>query len=657
MTEVRLTINGASVSADVEPRTHLADFLREQRLLTGTHIGCEHGVCGACTVKLDGAPVRSCITFAVACDGAAVQTVEGFEQDEVMADLRAAFTAEHALQCGYCTPGMLITAHDIVTRLPDADDARVREELSGNLCRCTGYQGIVCAIRSVLDTRAGAAAGSPQPARPPVRVMGPPAPETPGARAEAPADDGDGTHIRQSFAVPFPPGKVWSLFGDVPAVAACMPGAVLDSVSPDGRIEGHLTVRLGPIRAAFAGKATQERDEAQLTGRINRRRRRQPLRLERPGHGDLQARRDRRRGWHPGRRHALLHAHRQPRPVHPLGPGAGSGRPDDRGLRAKPRGPAVRPCARWCGRRVACGQPAALGAVAADTAVPANGVGVMRLGWIPCAVLVLLSAPVLAAKQCPQVEPADMPFFDSIAQAEPDPTPPPPELGPIDRAVLDFCGDWGSAIDRDAGRQWFLDLLDKFPDLGRDLFGELRRADPRRYRAPTSPAFREDVARLWFDEDAFRHIVCGEPDHTDRDGCPQLGGFHYAPRYLQAQEKGWAGPLPVAAVQAPGWCPARPWGIAEGVHAMPVWFRHPGGIGLKCITGYAHGQDAAGILLAATRGAVEALRKFGKREQIGCDFAVPARPSSFWARIVMRSGAILTYYPVLDSGRSGTHCP
>jgi carbon-monoxide dehydrogenase small subunit len=122
-------------------------------MLCGTNIGCEQGVCGACTLLVDGMPTRSCITSAVSCAGAEVQSIEGFDDDAVMNALRAAFTAEHALQCGYCTPGMLMSARDIVTRLPDADDERVRLELSGNLCRCTGYVGIVRAIRRVLDAR------------------------------------------------------------------------------------------------------------------------------------------------------------------------------------------------------------------------------------------------------------------------------------------------------------------------------------------------------------------------------------------------------------------------------------------------------------------------------------------------------------------------
>jgi aerobic carbon-monoxide dehydrogenase small subunit len=153
---LQLTVNGTPVAAFVEPRTHLADFLREAQLLTGTNLGCEQGVCGACTVQLDGAPARSCITPAIACAGAHVCTIEGFDDDPLMHELRAAFSAEHALQCGYCTPGMLVTARDIVTRLPDADDARVRYELAGNLCRCTGYVGIVRAIRRVLDARRAA---------------------------------------------------------------------------------------------------------------------------------------------------------------------------------------------------------------------------------------------------------------------------------------------------------------------------------------------------------------------------------------------------------------------------------------------------------------------------------------------------------------------
>jgi aerobic carbon-monoxide dehydrogenase small subunit len=160
MTRVALTVNGKPVEADVAPRTHLADFLREQLLLTGTHIGCEHGICGACTVEIDGEIARSCITYAVTCDGAWVRTIEGFDDDPLMARLRQAFSAAHALQCGYCTPGMLIAARDLVRRKGRISRADIRTEMSGNLCRCTGYMGLVDAIERVM-----ASSPSPRPSR------------------------------------------------------------------------------------------------------------------------------------------------------------------------------------------------------------------------------------------------------------------------------------------------------------------------------------------------------------------------------------------------------------------------------------------------------------------------------------------------------------
>ena len=153
MNTIALHVNRRAVEVSAEPRTSLADFVRDKLDLTGTHLGCEHGVCGACTVLLDGVPARSCITYAVACEGADVTTIEGLDEDEVTTELRAAFTREHALQCGYCTPGMLVSARDLVLRLPDADERRIRVGLSGNLCRCTGYVGIVRAVQSVIEAR------------------------------------------------------------------------------------------------------------------------------------------------------------------------------------------------------------------------------------------------------------------------------------------------------------------------------------------------------------------------------------------------------------------------------------------------------------------------------------------------------------------------
>lgn len=153
MKQIEITVNGRTRTHTLAPRTSLADFVREQCMLTGTNLGCEQGVCGACTLMVDGAPTRSCIVPAISCEGAAVRTIEDFDDDALMAELRAAFSAEHALQCGYCTPGMLATARDIVTRLPEADEARIRLELSGNLCRCTGYVGLVRAVSRVLAAR------------------------------------------------------------------------------------------------------------------------------------------------------------------------------------------------------------------------------------------------------------------------------------------------------------------------------------------------------------------------------------------------------------------------------------------------------------------------------------------------------------------------
>jgi carbon-monoxide dehydrogenase small subunit len=155
--KISLTVNGKSVEADVTPRTNLADFLREQLLLTGTHVGCEHGICGACTVEIDGEIARSCITYAVSCDGARVRTIEGFDDDALMGRLRTAFTQEHALQCGYCTPGMLVRAWRLLQENPNPSEQQIRYGLSGNLCRCTGYQNIVKAVQSAAKKLAAQA--------------------------------------------------------------------------------------------------------------------------------------------------------------------------------------------------------------------------------------------------------------------------------------------------------------------------------------------------------------------------------------------------------------------------------------------------------------------------------------------------------------------
>nr|PZN86901.1 MAG: carbon monoxide dehydrogenase [Pseudomonadota bacterium] len=147
MTQVTMTVNGKSVSADIEPRTLLVQFLREHLRLTGTHVGCDTSQCGACVVHVDGRAVKSCTTLAVSCDGSEVLTIEGLAKDGQLHPMQEAFREHHALQCGYCTPGMIMAAIDIVNRKgTQLDERTIREELEGNLCRCTGYHNIVKAI-------------------------------------------------------------------------------------------------------------------------------------------------------------------------------------------------------------------------------------------------------------------------------------------------------------------------------------------------------------------------------------------------------------------------------------------------------------------------------------------------------------------------------
>ncbi len=284
MTAIRLTVNGREIEADVSPRTHLADFLREQVLLTGTHIGCEHGICGACTVEIDGEISRSCITYAVACDGANVRTIEAFDDDALMEKMRQAFKANHALQCGYCTPGMLVAARDLVRRKTGLTRDQIRTEMSGNLCRCTGYVGIVNAIESVMQSEAGGRGAGAAPAQ---AWLGPaPGPVSQGVlpaearvRAEVPKTapvmargaataparapiavsvgqitEVDGaTCLSQSFVLPHPRDAVWALMSDPAAVATCIPGLSLGAREADGSWPGRMDVALGPIKAHFAG--------------------------------------------------------------------------------------------------------------------------------------------------------------------------------------------------------------------------------------------------------------------------------------------------------------------------------------------------------------------------------------------------------------------
>jgi aerobic carbon-monoxide dehydrogenase small subunit len=153
--DIRPDVNGERVEAQVLPRLNLADFLREHLKLTGTHVGCEHGVCGACTVRVNGEIVRSCLMLAVQTHGVSVETIEGLSDSGEIADLQAAFRDRNALQCGFCTPAMLMAAQDLLKQHTDPDREQIREHLSGNYCRCTGYQAIVDAVQTTARLRMG----------------------------------------------------------------------------------------------------------------------------------------------------------------------------------------------------------------------------------------------------------------------------------------------------------------------------------------------------------------------------------------------------------------------------------------------------------------------------------------------------------------------
>lgn len=263
-TTVKMTVNGAPVVVHVEPRTSLADCVREQLHLTGTHLACEQGVCGACTILLDGKPVRSCITWAVSCEGADVRTIEGFESDPSMQSLREAFTREHALQCGFCTPGMLVTARDIVQRLPGCDESRIRHELSGNICRCTGYAGIVravCAVAGAGQPALAAAHPAPPPLQPFEPVAQDPAPAAPVASRMADAGT-PGAQITEMVVVKgCDAQQLWALLSDVRAAAGCLPGARVDR--QEGQtVYGAVRVAFGPMKAEFVGEGELTRDDA-----------------------------------------------------------------------------------------------------------------------------------------------------------------------------------------------------------------------------------------------------------------------------------------------------------------------------------------------------------------------------------------------------------
>ena len=298
MNRVTVTVNGEKVTRDIAPRTNLADFLRDELFLTGTHVGCEHGICGACTVVVDGEISRSCITYAVTCDGAEVRTIEDFDDDPLMEKLRRAFSEEHALQCGYCTPGMLVAARDLIRRGAAGDEDAIRVGMSGNLCRCTGYVGIVKAIANVAsdhekgkdeanieralgpapgpaarDSMQDAVAAEKSPARgegKAARAAAPTLATPPTANVQTGeiTRDGKFTKLTQTIEVNHPCDAVWALMADIEKVAKCMPGVSLDGPPEDGHVTGRMLVKLGPVNADLKGEADVSRDAENRTGII-----------------------------------------------------------------------------------------------------------------------------------------------------------------------------------------------------------------------------------------------------------------------------------------------------------------------------------------------------------------------------------------------------
>lgn len=278
----------------------LGDFLRDRLDLTGTHLGCEHGICGACTVSIDGHAARSCITLAQACTGAQVTTIEGFDSDSLMNRLRQAFKEEHALQCGYCTPGMLIAARDLILRHPNADERTIRLEMSGNLCRCTGYMGIVAAIKKVISSLTAdekyeysrnTALDFRHSLSHPLGPVGShaisigettsnavPLSETPKG-IDRPQD----THfdvnslvpneeslirIRDSFELNAVKREAWELISQIRRVAPCLPGLSIGEQISDDVFKVSLRVNLGPISTNFSGIAQIVTNGDDFSGKV-----------------------------------------------------------------------------------------------------------------------------------------------------------------------------------------------------------------------------------------------------------------------------------------------------------------------------------------------------------------------------------------------------
>jgi xanthine dehydrogenase YagT iron-sulfur-binding subunit len=260
--ETRLTVNGTPAVLTLPARVTLADALRDHLSLTGTHVGCEHGVCGMCTVLVDGEAVRACLMFAAQADGAEIITVEGLGRPDKLHPLQESFGRNHALQCGFCTPGFLMSGYDLLTRTPAVPDEELPAELSGVICRCTGYRNILTAIREVRDSYPD---GVPPPGN---CAQSPAGPEAAAPEAAAPSSAGvagaaeivlpdtePAVSVTVSAEVGVPAEQVWRVFADVNRLARCLPGAELTDDLGGNRYAGRARVSAGPVKLTFHGVA------------------------------------------------------------------------------------------------------------------------------------------------------------------------------------------------------------------------------------------------------------------------------------------------------------------------------------------------------------------------------------------------------------------
>lgn len=274
---LRFKVNQESHICNADARTSLADYLRDELDLTGTHVGCEHGVCGACTVLLDGYPIRSCITLTGACENGLIQTIEGLDNDPIMVALQEAFMDNHGLQCGFCTPGMLISCRDIILRNETIDERALRIALGGNICRCTGYVGIVKAVQSVMAQRGQLIQAPPDVSGEAYKIISDKSEELPsfkrkhGQINQAPINasqgDEDGQFVFEVIEIKRASNEVWKFLRDVESVVPCVPGARLIGHQGE-QLDMEMEISLGAIKVRFRGLGRFSFDDETRSGRF-----------------------------------------------------------------------------------------------------------------------------------------------------------------------------------------------------------------------------------------------------------------------------------------------------------------------------------------------------------------------------------------------------